>query len=303
MFEIVNVPEGISDLPEQLGTKFKFWYRGEDSCHYLFKEGRPGTGENWAEKVACEICELLTLPHAHYELAKCGDRKGVVSKKFVPDDGRLVHGNELLVSRNTSYPSGKFFKVSEHTLRVVLAIMKSDTVYPPLNWEKVGEVNSALCVFIGYLMLDAWVANQDRHHENWALIRTSDNKTHLAPTYDHASSLGRNESDEERKIKLTTNDHRRHIDYYVTRAKSAFYSQGRTAKQLTTLEAFVSAGKSDKKAAISWLDKIDSIDEKQTFEILNLIPIAEISNEAKEFAHRLLCLNRLRILKTIGDLK
>lgn len=301
MYEIVNVPEGISDLPEQLGTKFKFWYQGDDSNHYLFKEGRPGTGENWAEKVACEICELLTLPHAHYELAKCGNINGVVSKKFVPDDSRLVHGNELLVSKDSDYPTRQFFRVKKHTLRVVLAVMKSETVYPPLNWEHFGEIRSALGVFIGYLMLDVWIANQDRHHENWALIRTSDKKTHLAPTYDHASSLGRNESDKERKIKLTTNDSRRHIDYYVSKAKSAFFNHRRTTKQLTTLEAFIAAGKSDIKAANSWLEKIDSISEKQTSDILSQIPDTEISDVAKEFAYRMLCLNRTRIFNTIGE--
>ncbi|MFV2058894.1 MAG: phosphatidylinositol kinase, partial [Thiohalomonadales bacterium] len=54
---------------EQLGTKSKFWYRN-DYGSMLFKQGRPNTGENWAEKVCCEMCKLLKLPHAHYEFAE-----------------------------------------------------------------------------------------------------------------------------------------------------------------------------------------------------------------------------------------
>lgn len=41
---------------ETLGTKEKFWYNDpDDNKIKLFKVGRPGTGENWAEKVAAEM--------------------------------------------------------------------------------------------------------------------------------------------------------------------------------------------------------------------------------------------------------
>ena len=31
-------------------------------------------------------------------------------------------------------------------------------------------IESALEVFVGYVMLDAWISNQDRHHENWGAL-------------------------------------------------------------------------------------------------------------------------------------
>jgi len=49
-YPIIEVPEGASSQLEQLGTKSKFWYRDQDNKRILFKRGRPGTGENWAEK-------------------------------------------------------------------------------------------------------------------------------------------------------------------------------------------------------------------------------------------------------------
>jgi len=70
MFTIIEVPEESADLPEQLGTKFKFWFRNAIGDKCLFKEGRPNTGENWAEKVAAELCSLLGLPASAYELGK-----------------------------------------------------------------------------------------------------------------------------------------------------------------------------------------------------------------------------------------
>jgi hypothetical protein len=54
-------------------------------------------------------------------------------------------------------------------------------------------------------MLDALIGNTDRHHENWGLVLqgTSDHQDlRLAPTFDHASSLGRNETDERREARL-----------------------------------------------------------------------------------------------------
>lgn len=61
-YPVEEVPSGVLAQLEQLGTKGKFWYRDSSGKRVLFKEGRPGTGENWAEKIACEIAELLGLP-------------------------------------------------------------------------------------------------------------------------------------------------------------------------------------------------------------------------------------------------
>ncbi len=76
-YRIVEVTQGVSTQLEQLGSKYKFWYRS-GGRRTLFKEGRPNTGENWAEKASCEIARILGLPHADYEPARCGDRHGVI---------------------------------------------------------------------------------------------------------------------------------------------------------------------------------------------------------------------------------
>ena len=47
-YPIIEITDNIPELPEQLGTKEKFWFHIDDGL-YLFKIGRPGTGENWAE--------------------------------------------------------------------------------------------------------------------------------------------------------------------------------------------------------------------------------------------------------------
>jgi hypothetical protein len=72
-------PVVASDL-EQLGTKEKFWfsYMDTEPRLWLFKFSRVGTGEHWSEKCAAELCHLLGIPHAEYELALTDGRYGVM---------------------------------------------------------------------------------------------------------------------------------------------------------------------------------------------------------------------------------
>jgi len=61
-YPVIELAEDVPAQLEQLGTKTKFWYRDKNGLRMMFKQGRPGTGENWAEKVCCEICRLLCNP-------------------------------------------------------------------------------------------------------------------------------------------------------------------------------------------------------------------------------------------------
>lgn len=47
---------------ETLGSKYKFWFYHEELGRCLYKQSRENLGEDWAEKVVSELCELLTLP-------------------------------------------------------------------------------------------------------------------------------------------------------------------------------------------------------------------------------------------------
>jgi len=78
MFDIVQVDSQHAVTSEQLGTKRKFWFRDQQNRHMLFKAEERGTGEDWAEKIACELCKELALPHVHYDLAVSDDVPGVV---------------------------------------------------------------------------------------------------------------------------------------------------------------------------------------------------------------------------------
>jgi hypothetical protein len=303
MFRIIQVPEKYPNIIEQLGSKEKFWYQGIDGKKYLFKEGYPNSGENWCEKVVCELCALIGLPHAHYELAVWRGRKGVITPSFVPQGGSLIHGNELLAKIVSGYQSPLKYSQRQHTLGRVLGIVGLKIVKLSLEWTSFPGSPTAVDVFTGYLMLDAWIANQDRHHENWGLVLTGEKTIHLAPTYDHASGLGRNVPDLKRQAKLKTTDQKRGMDQYVKKAASAFYLSPLEKKPLSTLEAFEKAAKRRPIAAKAWLDKLSEIKNTDIRAIFEQVPQEDITETAIEFAQEILRLNQMRLLELKRELK
>ncbi len=304
MYPIITVPDEAGDILEQLGTKPKFWFSDANFNRYLFKlnrsEGEGATGEDWSEKVASELCEHLGLPHAQYDFAIWKGQHGVATLSFAPPHGRLVAGNEILIQLDKAYPKERFYRVRQHTLRLVLAIIKQKDIQAPLGWKPFGAIESALDVFVGYLLLDAWIANQDRHHENWGFIISPARTIHLAPTFDHASCLGWNERDGTRLQRLATSDRQRGMEPYVERALSAFFSSSNSSKPMLTLDVFSEAARLYPRAAQTWLERLTQISENDVRNIFDQIPKHRISDTAKRFAMKMLELNQKRLLKLGG---
>jgi hypothetical protein len=298
MFDVVAIADDVQDDLEPLGTKPKFWFRTEAGDWCLFKEARPDTGEDWAEKIACELARLLGLPHVDYNLAEWRGRAGVVCQSFVPEGGHLEHGNELLAAVVPAYPRTQFYDVYPYTLDRVLDVLEQPHLQTPLHWPSTTGITNPVDVFIGYWMFDAWIANQDRHHENWGMITLPGAMKYLAPSYDHASSLGAIETDRARQDRLTTRDRRRSMAHYVQRARSAFYRSPNDPKTISTVEAFGHAARRGPHAAQVWLTRLTDIDvSHQVQPLFDNIPEARIAQHAAAFAMQMLELNRQRLLE------
>lgn len=244
MYRVFTVDENLAESPEQVGTKAKFWFHHEELGRCLFKFSRPTAGEDWSEKVASECAAKLGLPHARYELARSQSGRGVISPSFMPKRGTLIHGNELLLQSDPNYGAAAHkYRVSEHTIDLVLNTVGQNQILLPLDWTPPAGISRAVEVFVGYILLDALIGNTDRHHENWGLIERNDSVTatqvsHLAPTYDHASSLGRNEPEEKLTKRLVGKDKNYTLQTYAAKSDSAFYLAARDHKPLTTQDAF-----------------------------------------------------------------
>ena len=299
MYAIVHVPDDAADLPEALGTKPKFWYEDTDKRKTLFKERRRDSGEHWAEKISCEICRALGIPHAEYDLAEWRGRKGVVTPSFVPKGARLVLGNELLARTIPGYQGVTRFRARQHTVRLVIAVLSFQSIGLPVRFAPPPGVSGPTDVFVGYLMVDALIGNQDRHHENWGLVASPGLQITLAPTFDHASSLGRNERDEERTRRLNTRDRGSSIERYVERARSAFYLASASTQPLSTLAAFQEGTRIRPTAAAAWLARLRDVHMNDFQEIVMAVPDAEMSEAARQFALRMIEANQQRLIALI----
>lgn len=302
MFNINRIDRSLRAADEPLGSKQKFWfYEGEQLI--LFKADDRGTGEDWAEKITCHLCELLGLPHVHYELAAefDGDQyiwPGIICESCAPQPPYLILGNQLLFNRDPNYPKSedRKYKVREHTVSAVVEAVRQ--LLPPSDkWSHGMPVGcqTALDDFIGYVMLDAWVANQDRHHENWGAL--SDADLRLAPTFDHGASLARNLNDTERHERLMTKDRNFQIPAYARRARSAFYSGISDSKALGTFEAFWEFGGLAIPAARLWVERLKAIEESAISGILAEIPSERMTELAKRFTLELLMTNQKRLVE------
>ena len=161
-FPIILVSQEAYQLSSQemMGSKYKFWFEHEELGLCLYKQARENIGEDWAEKVASQLCELLGLPHAIYELAETWEgNRGVVSPYFLPKGGTLVHGNELLTPIVPNYPTSGTYKVTQHTIDIVLNVISNERVNLPIGWTAPNGIQRAVEVFVGYLLLDVWIGN------------------------------------------------------------------------------------------------------------------------------------------------
>ena len=299
-YPIIVVPPGAAEQPEQMGSKDKFWYTDERRGLCLFKYTRPGTGEDWAEKIAEELCGLLDLPHARYELAECGGERGVITPSLLNKGERLIPGNELLVAAaDPAHARDTTIRVREHTLGAVAGILTDSQVRLPLGFSWPTGVETAWDVFVGYLLLDALIGNTDRHYENWALIEQTGPGSApvrwLAPTHDHGSSLGRNESDEKRRHRLTTKDMNDTPEAYAARARSKLYLPGQP-KALSTLDAFGEAARMSPDAAAAWIKRLREVKIDTVDNFFRRIPAGRISDWGIQFAQRILRFNHSRLL-------
>ncbi|MEO2091714.1 MAG: phosphatidylinositol kinase [Gemmataceae bacterium] len=304
MFPVATVNPQQAESLEQLGTKRKYWY-AEGVRRLLFKAEERGTGEDWAEKLSCELAGLMGLPHVIYELAEeVGTMTpGVVCETCSPPPWSLVMGNQLLLARDPGYPADneQKYKVRQHTVAAVADVL-GHLQLPPQAWVAglPPGIATATDVFVGYILLDAWVANQDRHHQNWAALRRDD-ELYLCPTFDHGASMARNLTDTERSERMATRDVNRQVAKFVLKARSAFYGGAADTKPLPTFEAWQEFARLSPSAAATWVAQLRMIEEDTVDGLLARVPPTRMSATCREFTRRLLNENRRRLLEAGGS--
>jgi len=273
--------------PEALGTKEKFWYRQDQGeSDWLFKYPHQKAGQHWAEKIAAEIAACLDIPHAQVELAIFQGKRGSTTKSFAQNGQSLFHGNQIMAGHVFDYNPAVKYGQSDHTLgNIFLALDK---------FSSPEGVFKTKIQFAGYLVLDAVIGNTDRHHENWGILL--EKAKHgwigmLAPTFDQASSLGRELLDGGKgKCRQQMLDKKR-VGVYAEQARGAIYWNKKDQHGLSPLALVRRATELHPEIFKPALDRVERLDRAGMETILRCVPEHWMTPLERQFSVELVCYN------------
>lgn len=285
---------------EVLGTKPKRWLvdPSEGGDFWLMKDrtfsvgravGKYAKGDDWAEYIAARVAADMRIPAASVKLAvrRVGNESnlGIVSRTVLSDSQDLVLGNQLLSPLRASSDAWDMKGYTPELVREAL-----EHVVPPA--ESDGSLG-AWELFVCYLVLDALVGNTDRHPENWGVIDAGDSSRRvLAPSFDHASSLGFQLSDDDKADRLSSKDGRRTPEWWAKHARTPF--EGKPGATKVASDALATLGRSDR------ANLLDRIPSHATLEAcIAEVPASRMSDVGKEFATRMILANADRLVMSV----
>jgi hypothetical protein len=204
---------------EQAGSTRNLWLEEPTTCkewlhkNTLIPSNGVEQGEDWSEVISTRIAMLLGVPCATTRLCTFAARRGSISLSVRPAGHALNEGTVVMeraaVPGFVSHLEGsggvdparpQVYRPGHNLVNIRTALTG---VAPPPDFGG-PEETTAFDAFAGYMVLDALIANRDRHEQNWAVLtpQLASLPERLAPSYDHASSLGFNLTDNSRQAYL-----------------------------------------------------------------------------------------------------
>ena len=326
----VPLPPEALESNEFRGSRTKFWVRvpGQPNS-WLLKFPRPDTGEHWAEKIAYEIGNLVGINCARVELARCegqlvefgqtSAQEGrhwqayqnqlvTVCESFLPsgqieDDSvniniHTFHGYEILEMFIEGYDINQQRPQREHSVKNIvsslMALMGARSLNPMPLWDV------ELKVLASYALLDGLIGNTDRHHENWMvayiIVDQADARFEVTPSFDHASSLGRELTDERR---LRVKDSDAAMLNYLYRGRGGVYVAHNRRRALPPLRLAKLLCRWAPEFTRETCERIAEVSESQIWDIIDKVPPDFMSDIAKEFAHKAIATGRDELLRSV----
>ena len=237
-----------------------------------------------------KVASAIGVKHAKVELAELQGKRGSVTESFARGGRTLWHGNQLLERSIAGYNPKKRFQQSHHTLENIWKVMEE--IFPSKPEDKKRTIAE-------YAVLDALIGNTDRHHENWGvLLQRRDDawKGFVAPSFDHASSLGRELRDQRRNQLLEEN----RVESYVEKGHGAIYWSGNERRAPSPLELVRLAMNKYPKLFQPIGMKLAGIDEHIFDHIVNRIPCDWMSRSERKFAIALMRYNYEKLVEVIS---
>jgi hypothetical protein len=281
----------------------KAWYDIDGLGECLFKAATTTPGSlteyrtDWSEKIVERLANILGLPVAQYEFATAHLNEspkpieGVISVDCIPADADVSSGGFFLRQTFNDKLSRKY------NIENILNALNIRSVKPPSNWkQQIPEIDTAAKLFVGYLMLDALVQNEDRHGSNWSVM-SIEGKLELTSSFDHGVSLGSRNSDDD-KLSRSVSEH-------TNESSFSHFKQLEGLETVSVFNVFRRAVALEPVTAKIWLGRLALIDSDKIDEIFKLIPEQRITPTAASFAKLLLLENlkkiRLELAEIIAD--
>lgn len=260
---------------------------------WLFKpvptQGTTPSGEDWAEVIAADLAALIGVPHAEARLAVRDGHRGCIVRKFMEQGWELQHGSSLLSEVVPDFDP-KHPDRSGHTLENVERVLRP--LSPPSGPEIPPEL-SAFGVFAGYLVFDALIANQDRHSNNWGILRPppGGGPDRLAPSFDHGSSLGFNVRESERTARLTNGS----VAQWARRGWARQFERPRGTRRVLLRDlAKAALTRAGEDARHHWEERVTAVDARAVEDVVSSLP--ELSEATATFVTQAILANRELIL-------
>lgn len=263
-------------------------------------------GEDWAEVVTTQVAKLLAVPCAVTRLCWRDESRGSISRSVIPQGCDLNEGGVVLGtagvkgyfrqtdSRKVRDPKRPDVERPGHTLANIKSALQG--MKPPEGFQG-PEGCTGFDIFVGFTILDALVANRDRHEQNWAVLRPrlTDQPERLAPSFDHGGSLGYNLRDEKRTRCL---EDLKQLERWAERGTAYRFEHEGTPPSLVE-HAVTAIGLATDVGAEWWRGRLDSLDLAPVHAALK-DGISEMSPVAATFASKLLDINLRRLRDAIS---
>ncbi|MFP7331781.1 HipA domain-containing protein [Shouchella clausii] len=264
---IIDISNWTQDWSKQVtGTRTKVWVKGQDSYGYsLFKIPKSSANENWAELVSSELGKIIGLRTMNVHLAVNNKQKGVLLENIKPQNAIMEDGGELI--------KGIYEEFDPADLKgyTIETIMKSVEKYH-LQANII-----AMCLF------DGLIANQDRHCENWAVLRFTHDKAELAPLYDNGASLGFNSNEDQLKKLLLD---KVMFEAFTNRSKSLIEVNGRRKPRMRVLLSYLK--ETYNQLYVKEIERFANIEYNDVIKIVNQIPSSWMNEVQKEWVCKLI---------------
>lgn len=280
-YKIKKVGKDFKFIPEinNKGTRKKRVVLDNKGNKAIFKYEmyNKGCSEACSEKLSYEIAKILEYECAHIELALDeNDEIGILNYLFV-NLHEEEHIDAISYLKKNDETRSQFYTLDN--IKKCLDMLDKELFYQ----------------FLKIMVFDALVGEQDRHEENWGIMRIN-GKYKLSPLYDNGCNLLREFRKEDFAIKYYNG--LKNFDTYIKKSTTLIYKQnGKRYKHFELIEYLYNSYPNQIRKEILNLEKLT---DSKIEDIVNKMPDNIITIKHKEYIIRYIKTRKKILLNIIN---